>query len=270
MQNLTVAIVQSDLLWENSEANLLQFDKKLEQIAPGTDLVVLPEMFNTGFSIKSDECAQTMEGTAFNWMKQKAAVLNMVISGSIFTRVGGQVYNRLLWVQPDGEFIAYDKRHLFRFAGEHNILTFGKERMIVELKGWKIMPLICYDLRFPVWSKNRFIEGRYEYDLLVYVANWPNQRQYAWKQLLIARAIENQAYCIGVNRVGSDGYGYQHSGDSIILNPQGQIMKQCEPFNEEMITINLDYNELSDYRKVFPVGMDWDDFEVKNYFVNNT
>lgn len=264
MQDLKVAIIQADLVWENSVANLERFEQKFKQIKEGTDLVVLPEMFNTGFSIKSDNNAQTMDGTAFRWMLQKSAALNVSITGSILIKNEGQLFNRLFFVQPNGFYKTYDKRHLFRFAGEHKILTQGTERVIAELKGWKIMPLICYDLRFPVWSKNRTVDETAEYDLLLYVANWPEARKYAWKHLLIARAIENQSFCIGVNRVGVDGYGNQHSGDSMILNPQGQIMAQCKPFTEEIITSTLIYNELTDYRKDFPVGIDWDEWEVKS------
>lgn len=264
MQDLTVAIVQSDMVWENTDANLEKFDLLLEKINPATDLVILPEMFNTGFSIKSDANAQTLEGKALHWMKQKAACLNMVVTGSILTKAGNRVFNRLFWLQPDGEIKKYDKRHLFRFAGEHKILSGGTEKLIVGLKGWKIQPLICYDLRFPVWSKNKFKNGAYDFDLLLYLANWPEARSYAWKHLLIARAIENQAFCIGANRVGTDGYGNLHSGDSVILNPKGQIITKGKPFGEEIVATTLHYDELAQYRKEFPVGLDWDDFEVKN------
>lgn len=263
MQDLNITIFQSNLVWEDSKANQKNFDQKFWRLPPDTDLVVLPEMFNTGFSIKSEKNAQTMEGTALSWLKQKAAQLNLVITTSIFTKVDDKLFNRLFWVTPNDEVQTYDKSHLFRYAGEHQILSPGNKRVIVELKGWKILPLICYDLRFPVWSKNRFTNGIHEYDLLLYLANWPEARKYAWKHLLIARAIENQSFCIGVNRIGVDGWGNQHSGDSMILNPQGQIMVQCKPFTEEMITSTLSYIELSDYRKAFPVGMDWDEWEVK-------
>jgi len=263
MQDLTVTIIQPDLVWEDTKANIQKFDKKLGEIPPETDLVILPEMFNSGFSIKSDNIAQPPDGTAFRWLKQKAAQLKLVITGSILTKVDNQVFNRLYWMQPDGEFKTYDKRHLFRFGGEHKILTPGKEKIIVELKGWKILPLICYDLRFPVWSKNRLIEGVQEYDLLIYVANWPVARKYAWKNLLVARSIENQVYCLGVNRVGVDGYGNQHSGDTMVIDPKGQILTQSTPFNECMLSVTLHFDELKSFRDEFPVGMDWDDFEVK-------
>lgn len=269
MQDLNVAIIQSDLVWEDTKANIQKFDKKLDEIPPETDLIILPELFNTGFSIKSDKNAQPQDGEAFQWLKQKAAQKDLCITGSIFIKTDDQLFNRLYWMQPNGEFVTYNKRHLFRFGGEQKIVTSGHKRVIVDLKGWKILPQICYDLRFPVWSKNRFINGSHEYDLLFYVANWPVARNFAWKSLLIARAIENQSFCIGVNRVGIDGYGNQHSGDSMILNPQGQIMAECKPFSEEIIASTLCYNELTDYRKAFPVGMDWDEFDVKNLFNNN-
>ena len=264
MQDITVALVQSDLVWENMDANLERFGKLLDHVPTATDLVILPEMFSTGFSIKSDVNAQTMEGQTLRWMKQKASRLNMVVTGSILTKAGNEIFNRLFWVQPDGDVKKYDKRHLFRFAGEHKILSGGTEKLIVRLKGWKIQPLICYDLRFPVWSKNRFQNGTYDFDLLLYVANWPEARNYAWKNLLIARAIENQAFCVGVNRVGTDEYGNLHSGDSMIIDPKGKILAKGEPFNQEIITTTLHYDYLLQSRKEFPVGLDWDDFEMKN------
>lgn len=263
MQDLNIALVQSSLVWEDAEANLVSFDLKLKAIAPGSDLVMLPEMFNTGFSINPKKIAEKPGGKSFKWLQQKAAELNCVVTGSILTEDDGRYFNRLYWMQPDGKFDFYDKRHLFILGEEFRMLTAGRERKVFHLKGWNILPLICYDLRFPVWIKNRYLNGNYEYDLIICVANWPAVRQYAWKHLLIARAIENQAYVAAVNRVGEDGNGLAHSGDSAITDTQGQNISQANPGAEQIITATLSGNELLNFRRQFTVGMDWDAFELK-------
>lgn len=262
MQDLNIAIVQSDLVWEDTRKNLAAFDRKLQHVEPVTDVVILPEMFNTGFSINPDKIAEKPVGKAFRWLQKKADDLHCVITGSILTDLKGKYFNRLYWMMPDGKFKTYDKRHLFRLGKEWQVFSPGTEKLIIELKGWKILPLICYDLRFPVWSKNRYIDGSYEYDFLFYIANWPVARKYAWKNLLIARAIENQAYVAGVNRVGQDGHGVNHSGDSMVLDAKGQIIAQANPYQEEIITAQLSYDELTNFRNNFTVGLDWDEFEV--------
>ncbi len=262
MQDLNIALVQTDLVWENTPANLDNFDRKLDALVEGTDLVILPEMFNTGFSINPSKIAEKPGGPAFTWLKEKAAHFGCTFTGSILTEEDGKFYNRLYWMPPDGAFSTYDKRHLFRLGTEWQVFTPGRQKIVADLNGWKILPLVCYDLRFPVWSKNRFINGQYEYDFLIYIANWPVARKYAWKHLLIARAIENQAYVAGVNRVGQDGNGIHHSGNSMALDAKGQIIAQADPYQEEIVYTQLSYDELTAFRQQFTVGRDWDGFEV--------
>ncbi|MFL5754547.1 MAG: nitrilase-related carbon-nitrogen hydrolase, partial [Bacteroidia bacterium] len=219
MSNLTITIVQSPLHWEAPDANLSMFNKKLDTITEATDLIVLPEMFTTGFAVEREHVAEEQEGKGLQWMRKKAKEKNCVITGSIAVKENGKLYNRLYWVEPDGNYKHYDKRHLFRMAKENNFFTPGERKIICELKGWKICPLICYDLRFPVWSRNKWTreEGgesrditlKADYDVLIYVANWPEVRSFPWKSLLIARAIENQCYTIGVNRIGADGNNFK-------------------------------------------------------------
>ncbi len=263
MQYLKIALIQTALVWEDVEANLKHFDKKLAQIPPNVHLVLLPEMFNTGFSINPNKIAEKPDGRSLRWLRQKAADLGCVVAGSILTEVDGKYYNRLYWMLPDGNFETYDKRHLFRLGEEYKVFTAGAGRRIFNLHGWKILPLICYDLRFPVWIKNRFIKNAYEYDLLICLANWPAVRQYAWNQLLIARAIENQAYAAAVNRVGNDGNSMAHTGDSAIIDPQGSVICRAQPNNEEIIIATLSWIELQQFRQEFTIGLDWDEFELK-------
>jgi predicted amidohydrolase len=255
MQDLRITLVQTALHWENATENRKHFDALLSEVKPGsTDLIVLPEMFSTGFSMQPDVLAETMDGPTVLWMLQKAAALNAVITGSIIIHEHGHYYNRLVWMRPDGTYATYDKRHLFSLAGEEKHYSAGKERLIVDLKGWGVCPLVCYDLRFPVWSRNRK-----DYDLLLYVANWPERRSYAWKQLLIARAIENQSYVAGVNRIGTDGNQTAHSGDSALIDPLGEVLftKAHEPFTE---TFTLSHTHLTEVRDKFRFLDDGDDF----------
>lgn len=197
-------------------------------------------------------------------MRDKANRKQAVICGSIVIRENEKYYNRLIWMQPDGQFQQYDKRHLFSMGGEHHKFTKGEESLFVELKGWKIKPLVCYDLRFPVWSKNNYTDGKYDFDLLIYIANWPAVRRDPWMSLLKARAIENQAYVIGVNRVGEDGKGLNHSGDSNIYNAKGQELIQQAMQSEFTETILLSKKDLNDFREKFTVGLDWDRFSIEN------
>ncbi len=262
MQDLKITVIQSDLIWEDVQANLAGFDNKLDKIKELTDLVVLPEMFNTGFSINPKKNGEKPDGRTFCWMQEKAALLKCVITGSVLINAGGKYFNRLFWVRSDGSFDFYDKRHLFRLGDEYKIFSAGQMRVVFDQFGWEIFPQICYDLRFPVWSKNRYIEGEYEFDLMIYVANWPEIRSYAWKQLLVARAIENQAFVVGVNRVGKDGNQIPHSGDSIVLDFKGQTLASANPHEEEMLTTQISYSEMKAFRDQFTVGLDWDAFEV--------
>ena len=198
-------------------------------------------------------------------MQEQAAQTQAVVTGSIMTRMNEHVYNRLFWVRPDGTYDTYDKRHLFRMAGEHEHYAAGQNRLITEWKGWKICPLICYDLRFPVWSRNRSLNCSNDasaYDLLLYVANWPERRSFAWKSLLVARAIENQVYVVGVNRVGTDGNDVKYAGDSVALDPHGKQLTAIEAYQESVTTVTLSANELEQYREQFPVGKDADDLQL--------
>jgi omega-amidase len=259
MKDLRVTIVQSALQWEDINANLGMFGKALQGIPPsGTDLIVLPEMFSTGFSMRASELAEDMDGKAVTWMKKTAASKKCVVTGSLIIKENGRHYNRLVWMRPDGTYETYDKRHLFRMGEENNTYTAGTKRIIVELNGWKICPLVCYDLRFPVWSRN----VNMAYDCLIYVANWPDVRSYPWRQLLVARAIENQAYVVGINRIGVDGNDMAHSGYSAIMDPRGQVISNTKPDKPSVETVTLSWSALEDFRKAFPVGMDADKFEI--------
>jgi len=262
MQDLKVSIIQSELVWENAQKNIKNFNRKLDSIEGHSDLIILPEMFNTGFSINPGKCAENENGYTVKWLEEKAKSLDSVITGSVLIDDNGEFYNRLYWMPPDGNFLSYDKRHLFRLSEEYKVFSRGIEKIIVSLKGWKILPLICYDLRFPVWCKNSYIDGYYEYDIVFVVANWPEVRASIWKSLLPTRAIENMAYSIGVNRVGVDGHGFTHSGDSMIVDPKGQVLCYLEPHKEMYYTITLSYKGLNEIRKNYPVGLDWDRFSI--------
>ena len=256
--NLKITIIQSELHWENVDENLAMFTEKIEDINQQTDIVVLPEMFTTGFSMESVKLAEKMDGKSVKWMKQLAVKKNAVITGSIIIEEEGKYFNRLLWVQPDENVLTYDKRHLFRMAEEDKHFTAGEERLIVEWKGWKVCPLICYDLRFPVWSRNSLPA----FDCLIYVANWPEARKEPWYKLLEARAIENQVYVVGVNRVGFDGKDISYSGNSAVIDPKGNSISNIKTKLNETVTIELNKQALEDFREKFPVGLDADDFEV--------
>ncbi len=257
MQDLTITLLQSDLYWENPGANLAMFEEKIWRINGKTDLIILPEMFTTGFTMNAPALAEPMNLSAFKWMKQNAAQTGAAITGSVIIKDKGSYFNRLIWMQPDGKFFYYDKRHLFRMAEEQLVYTPGTEKLLVSWKGWNIRPLICYDLRFPVWSRNR----KNEYDLLLYVANWPEARRLPWKTLLQARAIENLCYVAGVNRIGKDGKGIAYSGDSSIINPKGELLWQKET-TEEIVSYTLSKSELDSFRAKFPADMDADDFSI--------
>jgi predicted amidohydrolase len=277
--NLKVSIIQSELHWENVDQNLAMFAQKMETISTPTDIIVLPEMFNTGFSMDSSELAETMDGKTVAWMKNQAIKYNAVITGSLIIKeiplsggARGEFFNRLIWAQPDGELYTYDKRHLFRMAGEHNHFTAGEKRLVVTYKGWRICPLICYDLRFPVWSRN-VIFGYPEpveeskkkppvYDILIYVANWPALRKQPWNKLLEARAIENQCYVIGVNRVGEGGKGIAYSGNSVVINPKGDAISSIAENADTTESVALSLTELNEFREKFPVSLDGDDFTL--------
>lgn len=256
MKDLKIALIQSDLVWEDKKANLSHFSGLIQGIEESVDLVVLSEMFSTGFSMNATGLGETESGETQSWMKKMSNETQAVICGSLIIEEDGKYFNRLFWVQPDGGFEKYDKRHLFTYAGEDKIYTAGKDKLIVELKGWKICPQICYDIRFPAWNRNQE-----DYDLLFFVANWPERRSYPWRQLLIARAIENMSYTIGVNRVGVDANGINHSGNSMLVDPLGEIL--FEQVNTPIVKVlNLSKENLNQARERFGFLEDRDGFEI--------
>jgi predicted amidohydrolase len=262
MQDLKITIIQSVLHWGDKAANLKLFSSYIDSIREETDLIILPEMFSTGFMVAPEEYAEPDKGDAFRWMQEQSAKKGCVVTGSLIIREDNNYYNRLYWVRPDGSHDFYDKRHLFRMGGEHTSYHYGRHKLVTTLKGWRICPLVCYDLRFPVWSKNRYLGGEYEYDMLIYVANWPMVRNHVWKTLLAARAIENIAYVAGVNRIGKDGNDIDHSGDSVVLNPKGQPLVKIPTGKQVIETVEINASQLREIREKFPVGMDWDSFKI--------
>jgi predicted amidohydrolase len=236
--------------------------EKIASVKASTHLVVLPEMFTTGFSMKPEQLAENMDGDTLAWMKQTARDNKVILTGSMIAEEEGNYYNRLIWMLPNGQFGTYDKRHLFAFAEEDKHYTSGTKRLIASVNGWKVHLLVCYDLRFPVWARQQFDEqGNYEYDVLVYVANWPEKRSTAWKSLLQARAIENQCYVVGVNRVGKDANDIIYSGDSMVIDPLGEILYQ-KANEEDVATLTLDKDHLDTVRKRFPFWRDADNFDI--------
>lgn len=252
---LSVTIVQSPLVWEDPAANRSLFDQKLNTLQQDTDIILLPETFTTGFSMNAEAIVEPMNGPTLEWMKLKAAHFDAAVGGSFFVEENGAYCNRFIWVFPNGAFQYYDKHHLFTLARENEAYKAGQERLIVEWKGWRIMPLVCYDLRFPEWSRNNL-----DYDLLIYVANWPVMRNNAWKTLLEARAIENQSYTVGVNRVGTDGKGYYYSGDSSVVDYAGNVHLRVSDV-EGVFTVKLDYEAQKVFRTKLPFLPDQDKFQ---------
>jgi predicted amidohydrolase len=264
MSTLTVTIIQTNLYWEQKADNLQMFEAKINSITERTELVILPEMFSTGFSMKPDMLADTMDGETIGWMKRISARKKIIITGSVIIKEGEHYYNRLIWMLPNGQYGMYDKRHLFAYANEHQHYTGGNRRLIASAKGWKINLQVCYDLRFPVWarqSSSAAEAGDLEYDVLVYVANWPEKRSLMWRTLLQARAIENQSYCIGVNRVGNDGNGIYHSGDSMVISPLGKVLYH-KAHDEDIFTITLNKEDLQTVREKMPFWKDADPFVI--------
>lgn len=262
MQQLRVSLVQGATRWHDQAGNRQYYGALMAPLAGRTDLVVVPETFTSGFSNAAISQAETMDGPTVAWLREQARTLDAAITGSVQLRVGEGVFNRLLFVTPDGEVRHYDKRHLFRYADEHKRYAAGDRRLVVEWKGWRICPLVCYDLRFPVYARNRHAAaGGFDYDLLLFVANWPSARAYAWRTLLRARAIENLAYCAGVNRVGVDGNQLPYSGNSAVLDYLGQPMADLGA-QEQTVTVTLDPAALAAFRDTFPAWMDADAFEL--------
>lgn len=259
---LSIALIQTDLYWKNKVANLAMLEEKIWGINQKTDLIILPEMFPTGFSMDASELAEPMNLGVTKWMKQMAAQTGSVITGSVIIQEGGKYFNRLLWVSPDGFIQHYDKRHLFRMADEDKTFSPGEKLPIFSLKGWKICPQVCYDLRFPVWSRNHQKDGEEAYDLIFYVASWPAVRISAWDSLLPARAIENLSYSIGVNRVGDDGNGISYNGHSAAYDFKGAQIAYLGELDQYQI-VTLEAEKLEEYRKKFPAWMDADDFLIR-------
>lgn len=267
MSSLTLSLIQTSLHWEDKAANLAQLEALIKGIPEKTEVVILPEMFSTGFSMQPEKLAETMEGPSVQWMKRVAAEKRIILTGSLIIEENGDYFNRLIWMLPNGQYGVYDKRHLFGYADEDQHYAPGNKRFIASVKGWKILLLVCYDLRFPVWSRQNgaLQEDRSkapEYDLIIYVANWPERRNHAWKTLLQARAIENQCFVAGVNRTGNDGNEIYHSGDSMIVNPMGEILatKAHEPW---VHTLTLQRDELDNVRNKLPFLKDADDFLIQ-------
>jgi omega-amidase len=306
MSTLTITTIQADLSWEDKAANLRRFEKKIDAIGDPTEIVILPEMFSTGFSMNPGPLAEKMDGFTMSWMKKIAAAKKIILTGSLIIEEGGSFFNRLIWMLPNGQYGYYDKRHRFAYAGEDEKYTAGDKRLIASVKGWRVNLLVCYDLRFPVWSRQgsaRVARSALnpnpnpalaaaptkaqssaplpassepaassppiapgspppEYDLLIYVANWPQRRIHAWKTLLQARAIENQSYVVGVNRVGNDGNNIHYSGDSMIVDPLGEVLYQA-PGEEAVFTYTLQKDKLGEVRSHYPFWRDADHFSIE-------
>lgn len=276
MSALTVTTIQTNLFWEDKKANLANLSEKINGIQEKTEVVILPEMFSTGFSMRPEILAETMDGETVTWMKKICAEKKIILTGSIIIEEAdsdseGQkrYYNRLIWMLPNGEYGVYDKRHLFAYGNEHSHFSAGNKRLIASVKGWKINLQVCYDLRFPVWARQNISQNPedpnhyHEYDLLIFVANWPAKRSLAWKSLLQARAIENQSYVIGVNRIGEDGNGIMYSGDSMIIDPLGEILYQ-KTNEEDVFTYALEKDKLDEVRNKFPFMKDSDSFIINS------
>ena len=266
MSTLTITTIQTNLHWEDKPANLRMLEEKIMGIKEKTEIVVLPEMFNTGFTMQPEKLAEPMEGETVSWMKRVAMKKRVVLVGSVAiaterTETVSSFTNRLIWMLPNGQYGYYDKRHLFAFAGEDQHYTAGNKRLIASVKGWKINLQVCYDLRFPVWARQQSSADGPEYDLLIYVANWPERRSHAWKTLLQARAIENQCYVVGVNRVGNDGNNIYHSGDSMIVDPLGEVL-YTKKDEEDIHTITIDKAHLEAVREKLPFLKDGDGFSI--------
>ena len=263
MPTLTISTIQTNLHWENKRANLQVLSEKINSLRHKTELVILPEMFSTGFSMNPELLAERMDGETVGWMKELSRENRIILTGSIIIEEAGKYYNRLIWMMPNGDLGYYDKRHLFGYSGEDQKYSPGNKRLIASVKGWKINLQVCYDLRFPVWARQQLTapDRTPEYDVLIYVANWPERRNHPWKTLLQARAIENQCYVIGVNRVGNDGNNVYHSGDSMVVNAVGETLYH-KMHDEDVFTITLEKDTLDETRNRFPFWKDADSFMI--------
>lgn len=262
MSDLTVTLIQQDLHWLDAEANHTQFEQQITSVKGKTDLIILPEMFNSGFSMEPTLAAQPMNGPTLSWLSKQAQWAGAAITGSFTVKEGDSFYNRMVFMQPDGQYHCYDKRHLFRMGNEHHRYQGGTERLVVEFRGWRICPMVCYDLRFPVWSRNGYADNQHDYDLLIFVANWPEPREDHWLSLLKARAIENLSYVAGVNRLGTDGNDLKYSGGSSLFDAWGEAVIKSSS-ESGCFTHTLSGQALRKIRKQFPAHLDADEFEIK-------
>lgn len=262
MSSITLSLVQSKIFWKKKQENLQMLEEKINGITMDTEIILLPEMFNTGFTSEPVKVAETMDGLTVNWMRELAARKNVIVGGSLVVRDGEDFYNRLVWMLPSGEAGTYDKRHLFAYGGEGAKYTAGRKRLIASVKGWRINLQICYDLRFPVWNRQQMKDGEPEYDLMINVANWPEKRHSTWQTLLKARAIENMCYVAAVNRIGIDGNNIVYSGGSTVLDPLGNTLYDAQA-NDEIKTITLKKENLQQIRDQYPFLGDADHFIIK-------
>ncbi|WP_010134306.1 amidohydrolase [Ochrovirga pacifica] len=254
-EKLNITLIQTDIEWMDSKSNLNFLESQIQNIK--TDLIVLPEMFNTGFCMQPSAIAETMQGQTVQWMLQKSKALNAAICGSLCVKEEEEYYNRFVWVEPSGKTVYYNKKHLFSYGGEQDVFEAGNVRVTISYKGYVIRPFVCYDLRFPVWSRNTHL-----YDIAIYVANWPAKRAFAWNALLTARAIENMCYVVAVNRLGIDGNKLHYQGDSQVIGPLGELITQCEnlPIMRQLV---IDKQTLEKARSQFKFLEDRDNFELK-------
>ena len=250
-------LLQLDILWEQPLKNLAKIDRILNKTSSTGDILFIPEMFTTGFSMNPEMLAETMDGPAVSWMKKTASMLNIAVAGSLVIKEHSSFFNRFVFATPSGKLEFYNKRHLFTMDDEEKHYVKGNERIVIEYKGWKILPQICYDLRFPVWSRNQN-----DYDLLVYVANWPQLRNEVWDTLLKARAMENQSYVAGINRIGTDGRMISYSGHTSVYSPKGELLFKAEDNKECLLAIDISYNDMQHFRNNFPVQKDADKFDI--------
>ena len=258
MKDLNIVYLQTDIVWQDRDANIQHYDDLIEGINADVDLVLLPETFNTAFPVDAYGFAEKRDGATMQWMKSVARKKGAVVAGTLLLDDPDGYYNTFVWMCPDGSFQTYRKRHTFALGGEGSPIGRGDSRLIVELEGWRIMPLVCYDLRFPIWSRNSFTDNRFAYDVLVYVANFPDSRMAVWDTLLKARAIENQAYVVAVNRVGTTPDETYYSGHSQVIDSRGDVVCSAQNGKDEALVSTLSADALAAFRKKFAVAADWD------------
>ena len=255
---MKITIIQHDTIWEDKPANIKNIERIISKLSEKPDIVVLPEMFTTGFTSNAGRLAEDLNGATFQWMSNLSITGNFAVCGSIIIWSDGKYYNRFLFITPEKKNFYYDKRHLFSLGGENEIYTKGKLRQVINYDNFRFLPIVCYDLRFPVWCRNRG-----DYDVLICIASWPEIRRDAWNSLLKARAIENQSYAIGVNRTGTDNDGYKYAGDSVVLDPLGNIVGKVGEYQEGSVTVEISLSELKTFRGKFPFWKDSDDFSIE-------